>query len=119
MNGTRRRLRKPYLLLLAALFGLPAASANEKKPGLPDPDRDPKHKETHFWRAVDGFLTALAKKEPEKFFEEAWALSEKANRVRFGGKVPDDPKLSFGARQVNQRQRDGAKKAWAFAPKHR
>ena len=98
--------------MLAGLLGLQAASADEKRPEFPDPDRDPKHRDTHFWRAVDGFLTALEKKEPEKFFKKAWALADKANKARFGNKVPNDPKLAFGARQITQRQRDSAEKAW-------
>jgi len=83
----------------------------------PDSDKDPIHKETHFWHALDGFLTALEKKKPQEFFDEAWALAEKANKQRYGDDLPKDPSKAFGSREVSQKQKSSSAKMWQMLDK--
>ena len=116
-HHSRKALIKSYLGILLVLLVPIQISGGAEKSQSADYERDARHEATHFWRAVDGFLTALEKKEPGKFFEEAWALADKANSARFGKKAPQDPELAFGARQVSQNQRDRAAKMWGMLEK--
>ena len=102
--------------LFLALSYLLCSEATATK--LPDTSRNSHYVDTHLHRALQGFLTALEEKQPGRFFDEAWALSGRANAMSFGEGVDPPIGKAFGAPEVTKEQREAAPKVWVMLQKY-
>ena len=119
LNSTthvRQDFRNAVKTICLALLALTFSAVASAVP--PDITGNEHYVDTHLHKALQGFLTALEEKQPERFFEEAWALSEQANQIRFGKGAEIPAGEAFGVPELTQQQRDTAPKVWAMLKEH-